>query len=80
MKMCKHSACENGLTDMELMEQLEELDYDFRNNNLTADDVEKDSRSIHKLSRDDFDWSGAYEAAINEGFAYCESCKKWYKK
>lgn len=78
--MCKHPDEEYGLTDMELMEVLEEMGFDFRNDNLTSEDAENDSRSIHELSRDDFDWSGAYEVAINEGFAYCESCKKWYKK
>lgn len=55
------------------------MGYDFRNSNQTLDDVINDSRPITELSNDDFNWLGAYEMAINEGYRYCECCDRWYK-
>lgn len=77
--MCKNCTCQNGLTDMELMAKLEEMGYDFRIANQTKKDVENDTRPLSELSREDFDWSGAYEMAINEGYTYCEKCKRWFE-
>jgi hypothetical protein len=76
--MCNHIT-QSGLNDMELMNELEEMGYDFRNSNQTLDDVINDSRPITELSNDDFNWLGAYEMAINEGYRYCECCDRWYK-
>lgn len=78
--MHNNGTCLNGLNDMELMAELEEMGYDFRKDNQTSEDVENDSRSLAELSEDDFDWSGAYETAINEGYVYCEECERWCKK
>lgn len=74
------TTCTNGLTDKELMMVLEEMGYDYRLSNETKEDAEKDLRSIHELGKNDFDWSGAYEAAINEGYVYCVKCQKWLRQ
>lgn len=74
--MCACKTC-NALTDMELMTELENMGYDFRKDNKTSEDVKKDTRPLAELSKDDFDWSGAFEAANNEGFVYCEKCEGW---
>jgi len=37
--MCKYETCKNGLTDMELMAELENMGYDFRIDNQTNKEV-----------------------------------------